>query len=112
MNCAASAVLKSQKANHSVLFALGRGKNQVLNQRTEWIRDTWFTPLGNAQSKMSLSLFMHNSRNLTDELLRGQFVDDNNPDDDCDEYGCYRRGEKWYSYVTKKTLDKSPYENN
>jgi hypothetical protein len=35
------AVLKNQKAKHSVGFALGRGENEVVNQRLEWILDTW-----------------------------------------------------------------------
>jgi hypothetical protein len=52
-----------------------------------------------------------NSRNLTDELLRAKYSDDSFPEDDSDEFGWKRRGDKWFNYISKETLDKSPYSN-
>lgn len=111
MNRAALAVLKHQKAKHYVGLALSRRANDVLNHRLQWIRGTWFTPPYNANLKLPTNLYMHNPRNLMDDLLRAKYPAEGSSGGNCDAFEWAQRGDKWYNHITKQTLAKSPYSN-
>jgi hypothetical protein len=63
------AIVKNQKASHSVVgFALDRGKNEVVNQKLEWIRSGTFLRFSLQSSHSTLGshlLAMLNQRHLS-----------------------------------------------